>query len=176
VKRLYGLLAEFRTTEELVEAARRARAAGYRRIEAYAPFPVEGLVEAVGSYKDPISLITLIGGVVGGVGGYFMQWYSAVIAYPLNLGGRPYHSWPSFIPVTFELTVLGAALFAVIGMLALNGLPRLYHPLFNVAEFGLATRNRFFLCLRRTDPRYESEETRQFLTSLEPLTVTEVPE
>jgi hypothetical protein len=175
MKPVYGLLAEFKTPEELLEAARRARAAGYRRIEAYAPFPVEGLVEAVGSYKDHMPLITLIGGVLGGGGGYFMQWYSAVIAYPINLGGRPYHSWPSFIPVTFELTVLGAALFAVIGMLALNGLPKLYHPLFNVADFGLAARNRFFLCLRRTDPRYEPEETRQFLVSLGPLAVTEVP-
>ncbi len=176
MKHSYGLLAEFKTAEDLVEAARRARNAGYRRIEAYAPFPVDGLVEAVGSYKDRIPLMTLLGGVIGGVGGYFMQWYSAVISYPINQGGRPYHSWPAFIPVTFELTVLGAALFAVIGMLALNGLPKLYHPLFNVAEFGLATRNRFFLCLRKTDPRYEPEETRQFLASLQPLAVTEVPQ
>ena len=174
--RAYGWLAEFKTAEELVEAARRARSAGYSRIEAYAPFPVEGLVEAVGSYKDHIPLITLIGGIVGGAGGYFLQWYSAVISYPINLGGRPYHSWPSFIPVTFELTVLGAALFAVVGLLALNGLPRLYHPLFNVAEFGLATRNRFFLCIRRIDPGYDSQKTQQFLLSLHPLNITEVPE
>jgi len=109
----YGWLAEFDTAEAVVAAAKGSRAAGYRRVEAYAPFPVEGLVEAVGSYKDRVPLITLIGGVLGCAGGYFMQWYSAVIAYPLNLGGRPYHSWPAFIPVTFELTILGAALFAV---------------------------------------------------------------
>jgi len=171
----YGWLAEFKTAEELVEAARRAREAGYRRIEAYAPFPVEGLVEAVGSYKDRVPLITLIGGFIGGAGGYFMQWYSAVIDYPINLGGRPLHSWPSFIPVTFELTVLGAALFAVCGMLALNGLPKLYHPLFNVSEFELASRSRFFLCLRRDDPHYDREVARDFLSSRKPLALTEVP-
>ena len=171
----YGWLAEFKTPEELVRAAQRAGATGYRRIEAYTPFPVEGLVEAVGSYKDRLPLITLLGGVIGGAGGYFLQWYSAVVDYPINLGGRPYHSWPAFIPITFELTVLGAALFAVFGMLALNGLPRLYHPLFNVPEFELASRSRFFLCLRRDDPRFELEETHRFLTSLEPLAVREVP-
>src|SRR5438874_7491476 len=101
---LYGLLAEFKTPEELVLAARRARAAGYTRIEAYAPFPVEGLVETVGSYKDRVPLITLLGGVLGGTGGYFLQWYSAAVDYPMNLGGRPYHSWPAFIPITFELS------------------------------------------------------------------------
>ena len=171
----YGWLAEFKTAENLIDAAQRARAAGYRRIEAYAPFPVEGLVEAVGSYKDRVPLLTLIGGVLGGAGGYFMQWYSAVIDYPINQGGRPYHSWPAFIPVTFELTVLGAALFAVIGMLALNGLPKLYHPLFNVPEFELASRNRFFLCLRRDDPHFERGAAHEFLASLKPLALTEVP-
>jgi hypothetical protein len=172
----YGWLAEFKTAEALLEAATRAREAGYRRVEAYAPFPVEGLVEAVGSYKDRVPLITLIGGVIGGVGGYFMQWYSAVIDYPFNEGGRPYHSWPSFIPVSFELTVLGAALSAVLGMLVLNGLPKLYHPLFNVPEFELATRNRFFLCLRSDDPNYERESTHGFLLTLNPRALTEVPE
>jgi ActD protein len=171
----YGWLAEFKTAEDLLEAAKRARAAGYRRIEAYAPFPVEGLVEAVGSYQDRVPLLTLIGGVLGGTGGYFMQWYSAVIDYPINQGGRPYHSWPAFIPVTFELTVLGAALFAVIGMLALNGLPKLYHPLFNVPEFELASRSRFFLCLRRDDPHFERAAAQEFLASLTPLALTEVP-
>ncbi len=171
----YGWLAEFKTAEELLEAVRRARAAGYRRIEAYTPFPVEGLAEAVGTYKDRIPLITLIGGVIGGTGGYFLQWYSAVIDYPLNQGGRPYHSWPAFIPITFELTVLGAALFAVVGMLALNGLPKLYHPLFNRPEFELASRSRFFLCLRGGDSRDESEAIREFLASLKPLALNEVP-
>ncbi len=171
----YGWLAEFKTAEDLLAAARRARANGYGRIEAYSPFPVEGLVEAVGSYRDRIPLLTLIGGVIGGAGGYFMQWYSAVIDYPINQGGRPYHSWPAFIPVTFELTVLGAALFAVVGMLLLNGLPKLYHPLFNVPEFELASRSRFFLCLRSDDPRYERDATRQLLSSMNPVALTEVP-
>jgi len=172
----YGWLAEFDTAEALVAAATAACAAGYRHVDAYAPFPIEGLAEVVGSYKDRVPLITLIGGVLGGAGGYFMQWYSAVVAYPLNLGGRPYHSWPSFIPVTFELSVLGAALFAVLGMLALNGLPKLYHPLFNVPEFELASRNRFFLCLRSDDPGYERDRTQHFLASLKPRALTEVPE
>jgi hypothetical protein len=171
----YGWLAEFNTAESLLEAAKAARSAGYRRVEAYAPFPVEGLVEAVGSFTDRVPLITLIGGIVGGVGGYFMQWYSAVISYPFNQGGRPYHSWPAFIPVTFELAVLGAALFAVVGMLVLNGLPKLYHPLFNVAEFELASRDRFFLCLRSDDPNYEPAATQHFLSSLKPKALIEVP-
>jgi len=171
----YGWLAEFKTPEDLLEAAKRARAAGYRRIEAYTPFPVEGLVEAVGSYRDRIPLLTLIGGIAGGAGGYYMQWYSAVIDYPINQGGRPYHSWPAFIPVTFELTVLGAALAAFVGLLALNGLPKLYHPLFNVPEFELASRSRFFLCVRQKDPHYERDAVQQFLQSLKPLALTEVP-
>ncbi|MFL6601710.1 MAG: DUF3341 domain-containing protein [Steroidobacteraceae bacterium] len=171
----YGWLAEFNTPEELIRAAQSAREAGYTRLEAYAPFPMEGLAEAVGSYKDRVPLITLIGAILGGAGGYFMQWYSAVIAYPLNLGGRPYHSWPSFIPITFELTVLGAALFAVFGMLALNGLPQLYHPVFNVPEFELASRSRFFLCLRHDDSPQETEGTQRFLSSLKPLALMEIP-
>jgi Protein of unknown function (DUF3341) len=172
---LYGLLAEFRTAEELIAATKQAREAGYRDIEAYSPFPLEGLVEETGRYKDRIPLITLIGGIIGGVGGFFLQWYAAVIDYPINVGGRPLNSWPSFIPATFELTVLGAALFAVFGMLALNRLPKLYHPLFNVPEFELASRSRFFLCLRCGDPKFELEPTRRFLESLDPLALSEVP-
>jgi hypothetical protein len=172
---LYGLLAEFRTAEELVAATNRARVEGYRRIEAYSPFPLEGLVEATGGFKDRVPLITLIGGVLGGAGGFFLQWYAAVIDYPINVGGRPLNSWPSFIPATFELTVLGAALFAVFGMLAMNRLPKLYHPLFNVPEFELASRSRFFLCLRCEDPKFEVEGTREFMQSLNPIALSEVP-
>lgn len=171
----YGMLAEFASAEQLLEAARRTRAAGYRRIDAYAPFPVQGLVEALGPHRDRIPLITLIGGVLGGAGGYFMQWYSAVIAFPINVGGRPEHSWPSFIPVTFELAVLGAALFAVCGMLLLNGLPQLYHPLFNVEAFELASRNRFYLCVRCTDRKYDAVDVERHLESLDPLLVQDVP-
>jgi hypothetical protein len=164
----YGVLGEFGSPEQLVEAARRARAAGHE-IEAYSPFPVEGLAEATGMRRNWVPAIVLGGGLAGGIGGYFMQWYSAVLSYPINSGGRPLHSWPAFIPVTFELTVLAAALAGVIGMLALNGLPRLHHPLFNVREFDLASRNRFFLCIR-------GDDAREFLEKLEPIGVWHVPD
>src|SRR5689334_12755798 len=146
--KLYGVLAEFRTAEELLHAARAAREAGYDHVDAYAPFPVEGLADAVGMRRNTVAPATLIGGIVGGVGTYFMQWYAAVVSYPFNVGGRPLHSWPSFVPATFEITILGAALAAVGAMLIANGLPRLHHPLFAAPEFDLASRNRFFLCLR----------------------------
>lgn len=172
----YGMLAEFRSADELLDAVRAVRDARYRRIEAYTPFPVEGLTAALGDTRDRIPLLTLIGGVLGGAGGYFMQWYSATVSYPINVGGRPLHSWPSFIPVTFELAVLGAALFAVIGMLLLNGLPRLYHPLFNVPQFDQASRDHFFLCVLSRDPLYDVEAVRGLLDSLRPLHLAEVPE
>lgn len=171
----YGMLAEFASAEQLVDAARHTRDAGYRQVEAYAPFPVEGLVEALGPHRDRIPLLTLIGGVLGGAGGYLMQWYSAVVSYPLNVGGRPEHSWPSFIPVTFELAVLGAALFAVFGMLVLNGLPQLYHPLFNSDAFELASRNRFYLCVRCSDRKYDAKAVERHLAALDPILVEEVP-
>jgi len=164
----YGVLAEFATPERLVEAARKAREAGYRHIEAYSPFPIEGLAEATGMRRNWVAPIVLAGGFVGCIGGYFMQWYSAVISYPINSGGKPPHSWPIFIPVTFELTVLIAALAAFVGMLFLNGLPRLTHPVFNVREFDLASRNRFFLCVR-------ADDAHAFLRSLEPIGTWDVP-
>lgn len=173
---LYGMLAEFSTAEALKAAAEAARAAGYTRIEAYSPFPVEGLAEATGLRRNGVAPIVLAGGLAGGIGGYLMQWYSAVVSYPINSGGRPLHSWPEFIPVTFETTVLGAALAAVAGMLLLNGLPRLHHPIFNVREFDLASRNRFFLCLRGGEPQFALDAAREFLRGLEPLGVWEVPE
>ena len=166
---LYGVMAEFATPEALLAAVRRAREAGYERVEAYAPFPVEGLAEATGMKRNWVPPIVLAGGLVGGLGGYFMQWYSAVVSYPINSGGKPPHSWPEFIPVTFELTVLAAAIAGVLGMLFLNGLPRLTHPVFNVREFDLASRNRFFLCIR-------AEGARDFLRTLEPIGVWDVPQ
>jgi len=169
------MMAELASAEALVAAARRAREAGYRQIEAYSPFPVEGLSDALGFPGSRVPLATLIGGILGGVGGYFLQWYSAVISYPVNIGGRPTHSWPEFIPVTFETTVLGAAVTAVVAMLAANGLPRLRHPVFDVPHFDLATRNRFFLCLAAKDPRYEAQSARRFLEELEPIRIAEVP-
>lgn len=172
---LYGLLAEFRTADELLLAARAAREAGYGEVEAYAPFPVEGLAEAVGFKRNSVAAAALIGGICGGAGTYFMQWYSAVISYPFNIGGRPLHSWPSFIPATFELTILGAALAAVLAMLLASGLPRLHHPLFAAPQFDLATRNRFFLCLRARAADFDPARARSWLATLRPLEVCEVP-
>jgi hypothetical protein len=173
--RLYGLVAEFDNPTDLVAAAHRAREAGYRRVEAYTPFPVEELTEALPIRRTRLPLVILIGGLVGGLGGYFMQYYANVIGYPLNIGGRPLHSWPAFIPVTFELTILAAAITAVLAMLGMNGLPMPYHPLFNVERFALASRNRFFLCIEAADPLYVEEQTRQFLAGLQPRSVQEVP-
>ncbi|WP_019143314.1 DUF3341 domain-containing protein [Noviherbaspirillum massiliense] len=171
---LYGLLAEFPTADALLAAATKARYEGYERHEAYAPFPVEGLDQAVGFRRNHVAFITLLGGIIGGAGTYFLQWYSAVVDYPINVGGRPFHSWPSFLPATFEITILGAALAAVFGMLALNGLPRLHHPLFDVPDFDLATRNRFFLFLPASDIVFDEARSRRFLEELQPLMIREV--
>jgi len=170
----YGVMAEFTTPEQVVEAATRAYAEGYRRMDAYSPFPVEGLAEAIGFTHNRIPLVVLVGGLLGGAGGYFMQWFSAVKNYPIIVGGRPFHSWPSFIPITFETTVLMAAFGAVFGMLALNGLPMPYHPVFNVPGFALATRSRFFLCIQANDPHFDPEGTSRFLESLSPRSIAVV--
>lgn len=172
---IYGLLAEFEQPEELLEAARRAHAEGYRRMDAFSPFPIHGLADAIGFRKTRLPLVVLIGGLIGCVGGFFMQWYTAVIDYPLNIGGRPLNSWPAFIVITFEMTILCAALSAVLGMLALNGLPQPYHPLFNAPNFELASRTHFFLCIKARDPKFDPEATRQFLQSLNPRSVALVP-
>jgi Protein of unknown function (DUF3341) len=171
---IYGLMAEFESPEDLLVAAQRAHDEGYRRMDAYSPFPVEGLADAIGFHRSGLPLVVLIGGILGGLGGYLMQYYLSVIDYPLNVGGRPLHSAPAFIPVTFELTILVAALAAVLGLLALNGLPMPYHPAFNVPRFELASRNLFFLCIEATDPRFDRQSTRRFLESLRPLEVSEV--
>lgn len=175
VSALYGTMAELASPEALLDAAQRAREAGWRDIEAYSPFPVEGVAEALGFTKNRVPLLTLLGGIAGGAGGYFMQWYSAVVSYPINVGGRPLHSWPMFIPAAFETTVLGAALAAVIGMLVLNGLPALVHPVFGARDFEMASRNRFFLLLRPGGAGRGSEEARAFLQGLAPIAVVEVP-
>jgi hypothetical protein len=173
--RLYGLLAEFPTADALCAAAKQARAHGYTQAEAYSPFSIEGLDEALGPKRDWVAPATLIGGLLGGAGTYFLQWYAAVVDYPLNVGGRPLHSWPAFIPATFEITILGAALAAVLAMLIQNGLPRLYHPLFEVEEFELASRNRFFLCLPAHDPVFAAGPARTLLEGLQPMLLREVP-
>jgi hypothetical protein len=167
-------MAEFEHPNQLVAAAHRAREAGYRRMDAYSPLPIEELHEAIGLHHTKLPLIVLIGGVVGCLSGYLLQFWASTMAYPLNVGGKPLHSWPAFIPVTFECTILGAALSAVFGMLALNGLPQPYHPVFNVARFALASRNRFFLCIEARDKRFDLAETRRFLETLEPREVTVV--
>jgi hypothetical protein len=172
---VYGLLAEFEDPNELLLAVRWARQAGYQKMDAYTPFPVEGLAEALGFRRTRVPLLILVGGVTGCVGGFFMQYWCAAISYPVNVGGRPLNSWPAFIPVTFELTVLCAALAAVVGMLALNRLPMPYHPVFSVPRFALASRDRFFLCIEAIDPKFDREATRQFLADLQPREVSEVP-
>jgi len=174
LKPIYGLLAEFDTPERLVEAGRQARTAGYRRLEGYTPFPIEGMAEIVGVHGKRLPRMVLAGGIAGGVLGLGMQWYSATIAYPWNVGGRPYASWPSFIPIAFELTILLAALSAVFGMLWLNGLPQPYHPVFNVPGFATASRDRFFLCIEAEDPHFEIEATQRFLQELGARTVSVV--
>jgi hypothetical protein len=171
---LYGLLAEFPSADSLCAAARHVRARGWTKVEAYSPFPIEGLDEIVQADKGWIAPITLLGGILGGAGTYFLQWYAAVVDYPINIGGRPLNSWPAFIPATFEITILGAALAATIAMLALNGLPRLYHPLFELEEFELASRNRFFLCLPARDPVFAPGPARDLLAELHPLLLREV--
>ncbi len=167
-------MAEFDEAEELIEAAQKAYQSGYRKMDAYTPFPVEELPEAVGFRKPILPLIVLIGALTGAVLGFAMQYYASVISYPLNIGGRPLNSWPSFIPITFELTILVAAFSAVLGMFALNGLPRPYHPVFNVPRFALASRDRFFLCIECVDPQFDLGGTRKFLTELNPREIFEV--
>lgn len=164
--RIYGIIAEFASPTELVAAAQRAHERSFRLMEAYTPFPVEGLAEYVGVRGRRLPLIVLAGGVLGGAGALFMQWYSSTISYPINVGGRPYASWPAFMPIAFESTILVAALAAVLGMFWLNGLPQPYHPVFNVPRFELASRDRFFLCIEASDPQFDLAETEQFLQSL----------
>ena len=171
----YSIMAEFDSPDHLLEATREAYKRGYRMMEAYTPFPVEGLAEALAFHHSRVPAIVFCGGLLGGLTGYFMQWYSAVIHYPINVAGRPLHSWPAFIPITFEMTVLGAALSAVVGMLALNGLPRPHHPVFNVPGFVLASNNRFFLSIQARDPLFDAEETYQLLASLHAKVITVVP-
>ena len=171
---LYGLVAEFSTPEELLYAATCTHQAGYTRAEAYTPFPIEGLAPALGSHRTWVARVVLIGAILGGCGAFFMEWYANVLSYTWNIGGKPPNSWPAFIPITFELAVLGAALAAVIGMLAMNRLPEPYHPMFNHPEFSLASRDRFFLCIETSDPKFDRAKTKNFLDSLGPVGVVEV--
>jgi hypothetical protein len=171
---IYGLMAEFEDEEHLLEAGRRAYGEGYRNMDAYSPSPIEGMAEAIGYKKNVMSPIVLAGALTGAIGGFFLQYWISAINYPINVGGRPYNSWPSFIPITFEMTVLFGSLFAFFGLLAVNGLPMPYHPVFNVPNFQYASRNRFFLCIEARDPQFDKETTREFLESLNAREVSEV--
>jgi len=172
---VYGMMAQFEDPEQLLEAANRAYSAGYRNMDAYTPMPIDGLAEAVGFRRNWVSLIVLVGGLCGCVGGFGLLWWISVIAYPHNVGGRPFGSWPMYIPITFETTVLLAALSSVVGMLALNKLPMPYHPVFNVESFSKrASIDRFFLCIEASDPKFDLVQTRAFLEELNPEEVAEV--
>ncbi len=172
---IYGMMAEFDSASDLVAAARRTHEEGYHKIDAYSPFPVEGLAEEIGFRKNGVPLVVLIGGLLGCMSGYALQYWISAVSYPINVGGRPYNSWPAFIIVTFEMTILFAGLAAVFGMLALNGLPMPYHPVFNVPRFAFATRDRFFLIIFSSDAKYDAVATRAFLETLEPRSISEVP-
>src|SRR5207302_4318270 len=171
---IYGVMAEFDNPTALVNAARRAREEGYRRLDAYSPFPIEELSDALHLHQNKLPLIVLFGGITGMMLGYLMQYYITVIYFPINIGGRPLHSWPAYIVITFEMTILLSALAAVFGLLALCGLPMPYHPVFNVPRFALASRNRFFLCIESSDPLFDRDRTSEFLETLEPREVSEV--
>lgn len=170
----YGLMAEFDSTQALLDAAYKVRQAGYTRADAYSPFPIHGLAEALGFKERRVAPIVFGAGVLGAVAGYGLQYWSQVIAYPMNIGGRPYHSWVSFIPPTFETTILFAAFSAALGMLALNGLPQPYHPVFNAPRFTMASQDKFFLAIEAADPKFDAESTRAFLSGLHPLEVVQV--
>ena len=171
---VYGLMAEFEDPTSLVAAAHEAHAHGYSCMDAYTPYPIEAVSEALDLPRSKMPLIVLIGGLLGGFGGYMLQYWSQVLHYPMNIGGRPAHSWPAFIVPTFECTILGAALAAVVGMILLNGLPQPYHPVFNVPRFALASRDRFFLVIEARDEKFHPDATRRFLTGLNASEVSDV--
>lgn len=170
----YGLMAEFDSTQALLDAARKVRQAGYTKTDAYSPMPIHGVAEALGMKERKVAPFVLAGGIAGALTGYGLQYVTSVILYPMNIGGRPFHSWVSFIPPTFEVTILFASFAAVLSMLALNGLPRPYHPVFNAPRFALASQTSFFLAIEAADPRFDAERTRAFLASLNPREVVPV--
>jgi hypothetical protein len=172
---LFGLLVQFDEADELIAAAQKTHAEGYTRAEAYSPYPIEELAEALEFRNTGIPKVFLIGGIVGGCTGFGLQYWCSAIAYPINVGGRPFNSWPAFIPVTFEMTILFSALCGVLGMLALNGLPRPHHPLFAIEQFDRATVDKFFLLILARDPQFHPAKTRSFLESLGAEEVIDVP-
>jgi len=173
---LYGLIAEFDSPGDLVTAATRAREDGYRRMDAYSPFPIHEMTAALGMRRTKLPIVVLVGGLVGTATALLMQWFASAIHYPINVGGRPLASWPMFIPITFELTILFASFATVFGMLGMNGLPMPYHPVFNAPRFALASRDRFFLCIEAKDPKFDLDRTRRFLETLGAHDIAEVEE
>ena len=173
---LHGVMAEFDHSDRLIAAVKAVRSQGYTQLDAYTPYPIEALHHALGHHHSPLPRMVLAGGITGALGGFLLQTWTSTMALPLNVGGKPYFSWPAFIPVTFECTILLASLTAVLGMLALSGLPRPHHPVFNVERFAMASRDRYFLCIEAGDPLFDTEKTSQFLWTLEPTHVAEVAE
>lgn len=173
---VYGLLAEFETSDGMVAAAHKVQAAGYTRYDCYSPYPVGDAADAMNFPKSEMGAVMFTGGITGACTGFFMQYYLNAYGYALNVGGRPYLSWPSFIPITFEMMVLTAALTGLFGLMALCGLPRYHNPLFNSKAFDRASCDRFFLCIEAIDPKYDAAATRAFLNELHPVQVEEVPE
>ncbi len=172
--KLHGVMGEFSDPQDLLEAIEKVRAEGYTKLDAYTPFPIEEVWEAIGHHKSPVPLVVLLGGITGGLGGFFLQYWVSAIEYPLNVGGRPYNSWPAFIPVTFECTILGAVLAAVAGVFILNGLPEPYHPVFNVPRFAFASRDRYFLCIEAIDPKFDPDTARKLLWDVNATEVADV--
>jgi Protein of unknown function (DUF3341) len=172
--KLYGMLAQFDSGKAVLAAAEKAFEEGYRKMDAYTPYPIHGLSEALGFRKTKLTTLIFFGGVCGVLGGFFMQYVTAVFAYPFNVSGKPFNSWPAFVPITFECMVLLAALSAVLGMLGLNGLPQPHHPLFNSDAFAHASRDKYFLCIESADPKFDLEGTRRFLETLSPEEIDEV--
>lgn len=172
--KLYGIVAEFNEPEEIVDAANKAREAGYKQMDAYTPFPVHHLDDALGFRPTRLGWVVLFAGIVGALSGFFLQWYSNVVFYPLNIGGKPLNSWPNFVVITFEVTVLFSAFSAGLFMIIRNGLPRLNHPIFSAPNFAAATRDKFFLCIEARDKQFDPEKTRQFLEDLKPNRVSDV--
>ncbi len=173
---IHGVMAEFETADQLVHATRQAAAAGYSRMDGYSPYPVGEVADALGFPRSEIGAIMFIGGLCGATFGFLMQYYLNGIEYPLNVGGKPFFSWPQFAPITWELLVLTASVSGVVGLFALCGLPQPYHPVFNVPQFARASRDRFFLCIESTDPKFDTDGVRGFLSTLDPVSIAEVPE
>lgn len=171
---MFGISAEFETAKELVKAAKQSRAAGYTNIKAYTPYYVDGLDAVLKHKSNWLQWLALIMIFIGVLAGFFLQYYSDVLVYPLNIGGRPFLSWPSFMQVTFELGILFAGLGILGGMFIANGFPAPYHPIFNAPNIESASRNHFFLCIEVTDKQFDLVQTQEFLQSLDPITVSEV--